>query len=189
MNFILTLSTGLHSYFIQSKNDITDSAKERNFFCKCLKTSASALKQCDECTVENYTMALESKKVQTYSCHAGLVKWSVPVRINEVTGVIISEGVISKRQVEESEDWINYLAEKYNVSKTILMKNYSNVREMTEEQVDQAIALFGKALLRYYKTEVKIKEILMVIDLMIMIIIFLSFFQLNCIEKTGGIKE
>lgn len=66
--------TGLHSYFIQSKNDITDSAKERNFFCKCLKTSASALKQCDECTVENYTMALESKKVQTYSCHAGLVK-------------------------------------------------------------------------------------------------------------------
>lgn len=146
--------TGLHSYFIQSKNDITDSAKERNFFCKCLKTSASALKQCDECTVENYTMALESKKVQTYSCHAGLVKWSVPVRINEVTGVIISEGVISKRQVEESEDWINYLAEKYNVSKTILMKNYSNVREMTEEQVDQVIALL-ESLVAYYKTEVK----------------------------------
>lgn len=146
--------TGLRCYFIKDKGDISDSAKEKNFFCKCLKTSSTALKQCDECTIANYTAALESKKPQTYACHAGLVKWSVPVEINDVSGVIISEGVISKTQVEEREEWIEYLAEKYNVSKSILMENYSNVREMTESQVDLSIRLL-ESLVTYYTTEVE----------------------------------
>lgn len=146
--------TGLNSYFIQEQNEINDSAKEKNFFCKCLKTSTSALKQCDECTVENYTMALASKKVQTYSCHAGLVKWSVPVNINGLDGVIISEGVISQRQHEERVGWIDYLSEKYNVSRSILLENYSKVREMTEEEVDRSIDLL-KCLLAYYSAQIK----------------------------------
>ena len=55
---------------------------------------------------------------------------------------------------KDLNDIFERAAEKYNVSKTILMKNYSNVREMTEEQVDQAIALL-ESLVAYYKTEVK----------------------------------
>ncbi len=142
--------TGLHSYFVQDETDIVSaSAKEKNFFCKCLKTSSSALKHCDECTVENYTQALQSMKVQTYSCHAGLVKWSVPVEVKGLTGVIISEGVISKQQIKESEDWISYLSEKYNVSKSILLENYHQVKQMTEEQVDRSIQLL-KDILAYY---------------------------------------
>ena len=35
--------TGLRSYLIQDVDDI-NSAAERNYFCKCLKTSARALK-------------------------------------------------------------------------------------------------------------------------------------------------
>lgn len=46
--------TGLRCYFVQDETEIS-SAKEKNFFCKCLKTSSSALRQCDECTFENYT--------------------------------------------------------------------------------------------------------------------------------------
>lgn len=146
--------TGLHSYFVQNEADIVSaSAKEKNFFCKCLKTSTSALKHCDECTVENYTQALQSNKVQTYSCHAGLVKWSVPVNIKGLKGVIISEGVISKQQVEESQDWISYLSEKYNVSKSILLENYNQVVQMTEEQVDRTIQLF-QDILSYYASTV-----------------------------------
>lgn len=142
--------TGLHSYFVQDEADIvTASAKEKNFFCKCLKTSNRALKHCDECTVENYTQALQSKKVQTYSCHAGLVKWSVPVDVKGLTGVIISEGVISKQQIQESEQWISYLAERYNVSKSILLENYNQVKEMSEEQVNCSIQLL-EDILAYY---------------------------------------
>ena len=69
--------TGLRCYFVQDETEIS-SAKEKNFFCKCLKTSSSALRQCDECTFENYTGALKSNEPQKYACHAGLVKWSVP---------------------------------------------------------------------------------------------------------------
>ena len=60
--------TGLHSYFVQDESDIISaSAKEKNFFCKCLKTSTRALKHCDDCTVENYTQALQSMKEASIS--------------------------------------------------------------------------------------------------------------------------
>ena len=49
--------TGLRSYLIQDVDDI-NSAAERNYFCKCLKTSARALKHCEECTMENYRSAV-----------------------------------------------------------------------------------------------------------------------------------
>ena len=146
--------TGLHSYFVQDESDIISaSAKEKNFFCKCLKTSTRALKHCDDCTVENYTQALPSMKVQTSSCHAGILKWSVPVDVNGLTGVIVSEGVISKQQIKESDDWIGYLAEKYNVSRTILLENYHQIKEMTEEQVNCSIQLL-EDILSYYASVV-----------------------------------
>lgn len=83
--------TGLRSYLIQDVDDI-NSAAERNYFCKCLKTSARALKHCEECTMENYRSALNEEKVCMYSCHAGLVKWSMPIRHGDFHGVVISEG-------------------------------------------------------------------------------------------------
>ena len=101
--------TGLRSYLIQDVDDI-NSAAERNYFCKCLKTSARALKHCEECTMENYRSALSEKKVSMYSCHAGLVKWSMPIRYGDFHGVIISEGVITKQQVKDSEKWVLYLS-------------------------------------------------------------------------------
>ena len=93
--------TGLRSYLIQDVDDI-NSAAERNYFCKCLKTSARALKHCEECTMENYRSALNEEKVCMYSCHAGLVKWSMPIRHGDFHGVVISEGVITKQQVKDS---------------------------------------------------------------------------------------
>ncbi len=141
--------TGLRCYFIQDELEIS-TAKEKNFFCKCLKTSSSALKQCDECTIENYTNALKSNKVQKYACHAGLVKWSVPVKFKDFEGVIVSEGVITKQQSLEAQQWVDHLAETYNVSRPILLQNYTKVVVMTEEQVEQSIRLM-EDLLGYYK--------------------------------------
>ena len=43
--------TGLRSYLIQDVDDI-NSAAEHNYFCKCLKTSARALKHCEECIAD-----------------------------------------------------------------------------------------------------------------------------------------
>lgn len=143
--------TGLNCYFVQDAQEIS-SAKEKNFFCKCLKTSASALMSCESCTFENYEQALSSLKSQTYSCHAGLVKWSVPVIFKDVQGVIISEGVISSQQAKESQSWIQYLSETYNVSRSILLENYKSVRVMTEQEVDESIHLL-EAIVAYEKAK------------------------------------
>ena len=145
--------TGLRCYFVQDETQIS-SAKEKNFFCKCLKTSSSALRQCDECTLENYTGALNSNKVQKYACHAGLVKWSVPVSISNIKGVIVSEGVITKQQSLEADDWVNHLAQTYNVSRPILMHNYTKVVVMNEQQVEESIHLMQN-LLQYYKAVIE----------------------------------
>ena len=145
--------TGLRCYFVQDETEIS-SAKEKNFFCKCLKTSSSALRQCDECTFENYTAALKSNTPQKYACHAGLVKWSVPVSLADVKGVIVSEGVITKQQGLEAEDWVNHLAETYNVSRPILLHNYTKVVVMNEDQVEESIELM-QDLLKYYKAVIE----------------------------------
>lgn len=142
--------TGLRSYFVQGVNDV-DSAKEKNFFCKTLKMSSKALDHCEACTLENYTNALNNHEIQMYSCHAGLVKWSIPVEFPGVTGVIVSEGVISSQQVADKDNWIDYLVEKYNLPRNILMENYENVVEMTEKEVDDSVKLLV-ALLDYYRS-------------------------------------
>lgn len=145
--------TGLRSYFIQDATEIS-SAKEKNFFCKCLKTSSSALAQCSDCTVNNYNEALESRNVQKYACHAGLIKWSVPVEMKDLSGVIVSEGVITKQQALEAVDWVNHLAETYNVLRPILLQNYNKAVIMTEAQVDESIELLLH-LIAYYRTIVE----------------------------------
>lgn len=142
--------TGLRSYFVQGVNDV-DSAKEKNFFCKTLKMSSKALDHCEACTLENYTNALNNHEIQMYSCHAGLVKWSIPVEFPGVTGVIVSEGVISSQQVADKDNWIDYLVEKYNLPRNILMENYEHVVEMTEKEVDESVKLLV-ALLDYYRS-------------------------------------
>lgn len=86
-----------------------------------------------------------------YSCHAGLVKWSVPVEFPDAKGVIVSEGVISSQQVADKNQWIDYLVEKYNLPRNILMENYEHIVEMTEKQVDDSVKLLC-ALLEYYRT-------------------------------------
>lgn len=142
--------TGLRGYFVQDENEI-NGAKEKNFFCKCLKTSASALRQCEQCTMENYAQGLRADEVQMYSCHAGIVKWAVPIHMKDVEGVFVSEGVITQKQMEDSESWINYLSEKYNVSRSILLENYHEIRKMTEPEVQNCIDLI-KVLIKYYAT-------------------------------------
>lgn len=70
----------------------------------------------------------------------------------DVQGVIISEGVISSQQVKESQSWIQYLSETYNVSRSILLENYKSVRVMTEQEVDESIHLL-EAIVAYEKAK------------------------------------
>lgn len=140
--------SGLRSYFVPDHSHIND-AQERNYFCKCLKTSSRAVEHCEANERENIADALRSHKVQSYACHAGLIKWSVPVDMKNVRGVIVSEGVITKQQIVDADTWVQGLCEKYNVSKTIIKKNYNKITVMSEAEAELSVNILQQLLKLY----------------------------------------
>lgn len=139
--------TGLRSYLITDSTEIK-SASERNYFCKCLKSSGSALKKCEECTQETYNNALQINDECIYSCHAGLIKWAVPVNCGEYHAVIVSEGIIAEKQKEEADHWAEYLSKEYTLPKDMIKQNFEIVATMNEEQMNASIKLL-KDLISY----------------------------------------
>lgn len=140
--------TGLRSYVVYD-NTVIQSASERNYFCKCLKLSTKALQECERCTQENYTHARSIDKESVYSCHAGLIKWAVPVDKGDFHCVIISEGILSGKQREDAEAWADYLSTTYQLERGMLLKNYRVIKTMSEEQMNASIRLL-KELIAYY---------------------------------------
>lgn len=140
--------TGLRSYLILDTTEIK-SASERNYFCKCLKSSTQALKRCEECTQEYYSQARGANEECIYSCHAGLIKWAIPVSCDDFHCVIISEGILSKRQVEEADEWTEYLSKVYDLSKDMIKKNFQVMAVMNEAQMNASIKLL-KDLIYYH---------------------------------------
>lgn len=142
--------TGLRSYLILDST-IINSASEKNYFCKCLKSSTKALHKCEECTQETYSNARAIDKECIYSCHAGMIKWAVPVNYEDFHCVIVSEGIFAQKQKqkEEADLWSSYLSKEYDLSKEMIMKNLANVETLDEGQMHASIELL-KNLVAYY---------------------------------------
>lgn len=140
--------TGLRSYVVFDKAAI-QSASEKNYFCKCLKLSSKALAKCEECTEETYVNAISINKECIYSCHAGLIKWAVPVNHHDFHCVIVSEGILAKKQWEEADMWAAYLSSEYHVSKELMLETFKSNKTMNEDQMMSSIQLL-KDLLRYH---------------------------------------
>lgn len=139
--------TGLRSYLILDSTEIK-SASERNYFCKCLKSSSAALKKCEECTQEYYNEARNANEECIYSCHAGLIKWAVPVNCDDFHCVIISEGILAQQQLEDAEVWSGYLSSEYDLPKEMIKNNLNKMVVMNEEQMNASIKLL-KDLVAY----------------------------------------
>lgn len=142
--------TGLRGYLIKNAGDL-DSASERNYFCKCLKTSNKALSMCKECAAENFQEAISKPGENIYCCHAGLIKWTLPVQLDQQKCVIVMEGVLSKKQLEESGEWAKYLEKTYHVDASLMERTLKFVKVMDGPELDAGIALM-KHLLTYYLT-------------------------------------
>ena len=100
--------TGLRSYLIEDEDDI-NSAAEKNYFCKCLKTSAAALRHCEECTSENYRNALQSgNNVNTLLADASVVWRLKKVRLSAEVRNLFNKRrytVTTYSGVMSSTDW------------------------------------------------------------------------------------
>lgn len=140
--------TGLRAIVLED-DTVVQSAAEKNFFCKCLKVSDSALAACEAFTRETYEQAKTLDSECLFACHAGLIKWAVPVNWNGYHCVIISEGVLVKEQVEDAEHWVDVLSKVYSIDKPLLLNNFRAIKVMDEEQKDISISLL-KNLVKYY---------------------------------------
>ena len=60
----------------------------------------------------------------------------------------MSEGILSKKQVEDSETWVSYLSKEYDLSKELIKNNFEVVTTMSEEQMQATIQLL-KDLITY----------------------------------------
>ena len=81
-----------------------------------------ALKKCEECTQETYENARSIDHECVYSCHAGLIKWAVPVKRGDFHCVIVSEGVLAMKQMEDADKWAKYLSREYQLDEAMLLK-------------------------------------------------------------------
>lgn len=145
--------TGLRCYLVFDKGDL-NSPSERNFFCKSLKTSGKALKICEECALEAYDIILASKKEFVYSCHAGLIKWAMPVIIDdEIKSIIVVEGVLNRKQLEESDKWTEYLSSEYDVSPVTIKNTFEVITVMDEKELHASVQLL-KDLVNYQLSKI-----------------------------------
>lgn len=141
--------SGLRSYIVDSKTSI-NSASERNYFCKCLKTSSKALEKCVACTIENYEQAIAAGHENIYCCHAGLMKWAMPIYHKDTCiCVLMVEGILSGKQMEERDAWSSYLAKTYGVSHDIMEQTLKVIKVMDEDKVNASIELL-KHLIQYH---------------------------------------
>ena len=82
--------TGLRSYVVYD-NTVIQSASEKNYFCKCLKSSSKALKTCEECTEETYENARKIDHIPVMQVSSnGRYRYSV-----EISTVLSSVKVFS----------------------------------------------------------------------------------------------
>lgn len=142
--------TGLRSYIVYDNVEI-QSASEKNYFCKCLKLSNKALSKCEECTKETYANARKIDHECIYSCHAGLIKWAVPVNHKDFHCVIVSEGILGQKQLDEADVWADYLAKEYKLDEGMLLNNFKVIKTMNERQMNASIELL-KDLIAYHFT-------------------------------------
>lgn len=140
--------TGLRSYIVYNPEDVK-SASEKNYFCKCLKLSAKALEKCEHCTTDTFAEAEDVNKECIYSCHAGLIKWAVPVNREEMRCVIVSEGILAEKQREEADQWAKYLSREYRLNEEMLLRNFKVIQTMNEKQMKASIELL-KDLIDYH---------------------------------------
>ena len=73
----------------------------------------------------------------------------MPVNDGEYHCVIISEGILAKRQVEDADQWADYLSKEYDLSKEMIKRNFEIVTTMNEEQMNASIKLL-KDLIDYH---------------------------------------
>ena len=63
--------------------------------------------------------------------------------------VIVSEGVLAMKQMEDADKWAKYLSREYQLDESMLLKNFKVIQTMDEDQMNASIELL-KDLLSYH---------------------------------------
>lgn len=118
---------------------LTKHAKGSEFCNGCIKSTKQGLKRCQECDLYGTKLALNSRNVAVYRCHAGLIDFAAPISIGDrLIGCLLGGQVLV-----EQDDYghIDLLAKELGGDPDEFKKSLKKVQTMNEEQIQNIAEL------------------------------------------------
>ncbi len=138
-NFAKT--TGLASVTIDENGFITEPSNFTDF-CIMMKSKDKSSSICSKCDLEKKMLGFKSQKPFTYTCHAGLTVFVVPVVVNNKTIALMIGGQTFTE--EPPEEFYKKLAKDSELSEKECLENVRKIMHSTKEEVENATNLLSQ---------------------------------------------
>lgn len=68
---------------------------------------------------------------------------------DEVKAIIVAEGILNKKQLEESDKWVKYLSEQYDIAAATIKNTFEVITVFNENELKASVKLL-KDLVDYH---------------------------------------
>lgn len=138
-NFAKT--TGFACVILNEEGFITEPS---NFcdFCLFMKGNTKIYPVCSKCDLEKRELGFKRKEPFTYTCHAGLTNFMVPIVVNNQTIALIVAGQTFTESPDEK--LYNKLAKKFGLDEEEYLKKVESIKISSKEKVEAAKSLLSQ---------------------------------------------
>lgn len=134
-------TTGLSCVTLDKDGFITEPSNFSDF-CLFMKGNEKINKVCSKCDLEKRELGFKSKQPFTYTCHAGLTNFMVPIVLNNQTVALIVAGQTLTQELDE--DLYKQLAKDFGINEKEYLKKVKKIKEIAPEKVESAKKLLSQ---------------------------------------------
>lgn len=138
-NFAQT--TGLACVILDKNGFITEPSNFTDF-CLMMKGDEKIKNICSKCDLEKREIGFEKHEPFSYTCHAGLTNFMVPIVVQNQTIALIVAGQIFTKSPEET--FYKQLAKEYSVDEKEYLKKVKMIKISTKNKLDAASKLLSQ---------------------------------------------
>lgn len=134
-------ATGFASVTIDEKGFLTEPSNFTDF-CIMMKNRNISSPMCSKCDLEKRKLGFESKEPFTYTCHAGLIVFVVPIVVNNKTIALMIGGQTLTE--EPKEEFYKQLAKDCGIKEIECLKKVKKVKILTKQKIESASKLLSQ---------------------------------------------
>lgn len=131
-------STGLASVTIDENGFITEPSNFTDF-CMMMKNRDDSSPMCSKCDLEQRKIGFQSTEPFTYTCHAGLTVFVVPIVVNNKTIALMIGGQTLTEKPQE--EFYKQLAKECGIEEMECLEKIKKVKILTKEKIESASKL------------------------------------------------